>query len=85
MRAFIWYGMFRRVATGLEFNQVDADTVGMQSNYVVIQTLTNGESTVYQAGRYFDRVVRTAEGWRYQRKRAVSDTSRVQTLLVTPV
>ena len=31
----------------------------MQSNYVVIQTLTNGDSEVYQAGRYFDRVVRT--------------------------
>jgi anthranilate 1,2-dioxygenase small subunit len=29
--------------------------------------------------------VRTAEGWRYQSKRAIYDTSRVQTLLVTPV
>jgi anthranilate 1,2-dioxygenase small subunit len=76
---------YRHMTSGLEFTQVDADTVDMQSNYVVIQTLTNGESTVYQAGRYFDRVVRTAEGWRYQRKRAVYDTSRVPTLLVTPV
>jgi anthranilate 1,2-dioxygenase small subunit len=73
------------MTSGLEFTQVDADTVDMQSNYVVIQTLTNGESTVYQAGRYCDRVVRTAKGWRYQQKRAVYDTSRVQTLLVTPV
>ena len=54
-------------------------------NYVVVQTLANGESAVYQAGRYFDRVVRTPEGWRYQRKRVVYDTSRVETLLVTPV
>jgi anthranilate 1,2-dioxygenase small subunit len=59
--------------------------VEMESNYVVIQTLTDGESRVYQAGRYFDRVVRTAQGWRYQHKRAVYDTSRVQTLLATPV
>lgn len=57
----------------------------MQSNYVVVQTLSDGESRVYQAGRYFDRVVRIAQGWRYQSKRAVYDTSRVQTLLVTPV
>ena len=76
---------YRHMTSGLEFKQVDADTIEMQSNYVVVQTLTDGESRIYQAGRYFDRVVRTADGWRYQSKRAVYDTSRVQTLLVTPV
>jgi anthranilate 1,2-dioxygenase small subunit len=59
--------------------------VDIQSNYVVVQTLTDGESRIYQVGRYLDRVVHSAEGWLYQRKRAVYDTSRVQTLLVTPV
>jgi len=76
---------YRHMTSGLEFTSVDADTLDMQSNYVVIQTLTDGESRVYQAGRYLDRVVRTAQGWRYQRKRAIYDTSRVQTLLVTPI
>lgn len=76
---------YRHMTSGLQFTQVETDTIDMQSNYVVIQTLTDGESRVYQAGRYFDRVVRTADGWRYQSKRAVYDTSRVQTLLVTPV
>ena len=77
--------VYRHMTSGLEFTEVDADTVDMQSNYVVIQTLTDGESRIYQAGCYFDRVVRTADGWRYQCKRAIYDTSRVQTLLVTPV
>jgi anthranilate 1,2-dioxygenase small subunit len=76
---------YRHMTSGLELAPVDAETVDMQSNYVVVQTLTDGESRIYQAGRYFDRVVRSAEGWLYQRKRAVYDTSRVQTLLVTPV
>ena len=76
---------YRHMTSGLELAPVDADTVDMQSNYVVVQTLTDGESRIYQAGRYFDRVVHSAEGWLYQRKRAVYDTSRVQTLLVTPV
>jgi anthranilate 1,2-dioxygenase small subunit len=77
--------IYRHMTSGLEFTQVYANTVDMQSNYVVVQTLTDGESRVYQAGRYFDRVVRTADGWRYQCKRASYDTSRVQTLLVTPI
>ena len=76
---------YRHMTSGLEFKLVDKDTVEMQSNYVVVQTLTDGESRIYQAGRYFDRVVRTPEGWRYQTKRAIYDTLRVQTLLVTPV
>ena len=69
----------------MELVQVDANTVDIESNDVVVQTLRDGESRVYQAGRYFDKVVNTAQGWRYQRKRAVYDTLRVQTLLVTPV
>jgi anthranilate 1,2-dioxygenase small subunit len=76
---------YRHMTSGMEFARIDADTVDMQSNYIVVQTLTDGESRLYQAGRYYDRVVRTVEGWRYQQKRAVYDTSRVQTLLVTPV
>jgi anthranilate 1,2-dioxygenase small subunit len=76
---------YRHMTSGLEFRAVDGDTVDAQLNYVVVQTLTDGESRVYQVGRYLDRVVRTAQGWRYQRKRAIYDTARVQTLLVTPV
>lgn len=76
---------YRHLTSGLEFKQVDAETIDMQANYVVVQTLTDGESRVYQAGRYFDRVVKTEQGRRYQTKRAVYDTSRVQTLLVTPI
>jgi anthranilate 1,2-dioxygenase small subunit len=76
---------YRHLTSGLELTPVDADTVEMQSNYVVVQTLTDGESRVYQAGRYFDTIVRTAHGWRYKSKRAVYDTLRVPTLLVTPI
>jgi anthranilate 1,2-dioxygenase small subunit len=76
---------YRHLTSGLKFTRVDATTVDMESNYVVVQTLSDGESRVYQAGRYFDRVVRTGQGWCYQRKRAIYDSSRVQTLLVTPV
>jgi anthranilate 1,2-dioxygenase small subunit len=76
---------YRHMTSGLEFTWIDAQTIDMRSNYLVVQTLTDGESRVFQAGCYLDRVVRTREGWRYQLKRAVYDTSRVQTLLVTPV
>jgi anthranilate 1,2-dioxygenase small subunit len=75
----------RHMTSGLTIQAIDNDTVDAQSSYVVIQTRTNGESFVYQAGRYLDRIVRTPDGWRYHQRRVVYDTSRVQTLLATPI
>lgn len=75
----------RHMTSGLVLKAVDADTVQAESSYVVVQTRTNGESFVYQAGRYIDVVVRTPEGWRYKSKRVIYDTSRVITLLATPI
>ena len=76
---------YRHMTSGMQITQIDADTVETTSNYVVVQTRGNGESFVYQAGVYKDVVVRTGEGWKYKRKSAVFDTSRVQTLLATPI
>jgi anthranilate 1,2-dioxygenase small subunit len=76
---------YRHMASGLVITSQADDAVETESSYVVVKTLANGESFVYQAGRYLDRVVRTAEGWRYAAKRAIYDTSRVQTLLATPI
>lgn len=42
-----------------------------ESNKLVIQTRTNGEFFLYQAGRYPDIVVRAPFGWRYQQRRVI--------------
>jgi len=76
---------YRHMTSGMQIRVIDADTVETESSYVVVQTLQDGESFVYQAGRYLDVVVRTPEGWRYQSKRVIYDTSRVATLLATPI
>lgn len=76
---------YRHMTSGLVFKALDDNTVEAESSYVVIQTLQNGESFVYQAGRYLDLVVKTAAGWRYARRRVIYDTLRVPTLLATPI
>jgi anthranilate 1,2-dioxygenase small subunit len=75
----------RHMTSGLAIKVISSNEVECDSNYVVIQTRTNGESFVYQAGRYSDRVVLTPNGWRYRQRRVVYDTSRVQTLLASPI
>ncbi|MDR5741167.1 MULTISPECIES: anthranilate 1,2-dioxygenase small subunit AndAd [unclassified Caballeronia] len=76
---------YRHMTSGLAVTREEDGVIETESNYVVIQTRTNGESNVYQAGKYFDKVVRTEDGLRYQAKRVIYDTSRVQTLLATPI
>ena len=51
----------------------------------MVNTSQDGTSTLYQAGRYLDRIVRTEDGLRFRQKRCIYDTLRVQTLLAFPV
>jgi len=76
---------YRHMTSGLAVVSEQDGVIETESNYVVIQTRSNGESDVYQAGKYYDTVVRTEQGLRYKRKRVIYDTSRVQTLLATPI
>ncbi|QGZ66168.1 anthranilate 1,2-dioxygenase small subunit AndAd [Paraburkholderia acidisoli] len=76
---------YRHMTSGLVIVGEADGVIETESSYVVVQTRSNGESDVYQAGKYYDRVVRTPEGLRYLSKRVVYDTSRVQTLLATPI
>jgi anthranilate 1,2-dioxygenase small subunit len=75
---------YRHFTSSLNCRMEDGEVV-MTSSYVVINTHTDGSSFVYQAGSYKDRVVKTAEGWRFKAKRVIYDTLRVQTLLAYPI
>ncbi|KWB84798.1 anthranilate 1,2-dioxygenase small subunit AndAd [Burkholderia ubonensis] len=76
---------YRHMTSGLMVVAERDDEIDTESSYVVVQTRSNGESNVYQAGKYYDTVVRTPDGLRYKTKRVIYDTSRVQTLLATPI
>ncbi|GBH23677.1 anthranilate 1,2-dioxygenase small subunit AndAd [Burkholderia vietnamiensis] len=76
---------YRHMTSGLAIVAQRDGEIDTESNYVVVQTRSNGESTVYQAGKDYDTVVRTPDGLRYKAKRVIYDTSRVQTLLATPI
>ena len=62
-----------------------AGVIHAQSNYVVLQTRTDGETYIYNAGKYVDEVVRQDERLLYKKKHCVFDTHRIETLMVTPI
>lgn len=77
--------IYRHFFSGLAIQRAEGDTVWMQCSYLVINTSQLGDSKVYQTGRYHDVVTRDADGWRFKSKRAIYDTSRIQTALAVPI
>ena len=77
--------VYRHFISGLWFQRLEDGTVEMRSSYLVINTSQLGQSMVYQTGRYHDVVVEADGRWRFKSKRAIYDTSRIQTALAIPI
>jgi anthranilate 1,2-dioxygenase small subunit len=76
--------VYRHFHSGLVVERA-GEEIRAVSNYVVVRTLQDGESHIYQAGRATDAIVEESDGLLFARRRIVYDTLRVQTLLVTPI
>jgi anthranilate 1,2-dioxygenase small subunit len=76
---------YRHVLSNVNVKGLDGDELVVQSNYVVLQTLVEGDTRVFNAGKYLDRMVATPDGWRFKSKVVVFDTYRIPNLLVTPL
>lgn len=62
----------------------DAD-LRAQANYAVLQTLPDEETTVFNAGRYIDRLVREAGTLKFRERLCVYDSILVPGSLVYPI
>lgn len=76
---------YRHLVSNIRVHGEQDGVIRAQSNYAVLQTLNNGETTIYSAGRYQDILRREGGALRFQEKLCIYDTTRIQTLLVTPL
>ena len=60
-------------------------TINVQSNYAVFKTCNEGDSTVYNVGRYIDVIVREEGVLKFKERTAIYDTHRITTLMVIPI
>jgi anthranilate 1,2-dioxygenase small subunit len=65
--------------------RTDDGEVTSQSNFILLQTLVEGPTTLHLAGRYYDRFVTTADGLLLKERQAVYDTTMIANDLVYPV
>lgn len=76
---------YRHLVSNVRILEESDGVIRAQSNYAVFQTLLDGETRVYNVGKYLDVIVATDEGLKFKEKQVIFDTYRVQTLMVTPI
>lgn len=76
---------YRHILSNVDVKGVQDGAIVVHSNYLVLQTLVEGDTKVFSAGKYLDRIVSTADGLRFARRVVVFDTYRIPNLLVTPL
>jgi len=76
---------YRHIISNLRIVGEENDVLLVETNYVVFQTLLDGETKIYQAGKYQDKIVEQDGKLKFKEKICVFDTYRIPTLLVTPI
>ena len=68
--------VYRHFTGGLVVTREADGVLRALSNYLVVQTLQEGETAIYQAGRCFDRIVEVSGALLFAERRVVYDTLR---------
>jgi 3-phenylpropionate/cinnamic acid dioxygenase small subunit len=76
---------YRHLISGIRIEREDEGALEVTANLLVVRTMQDGAMTLFAAGRYVDRVVPGAAGWRFARKTVVLDSRRIDTLLAIPL
>jgi salicylate 5-hydroxylase small subunit len=63
----------------------EGDLIVTETNYTVFRTKLSQETTVFNAGRYLDRIRRTADGLRFESRQCIYDTEMIPNSLIYPI
>ena len=76
-----------RHVLGMPLIGAEADgLVAVETSFLVVRTMRDGQMMVFAAGVYLDKVARDADsGWRYAERIVVCDSQRIDTLLAIPL
>jgi 3-phenylpropionate/cinnamic acid dioxygenase small subunit len=75
----------RHFISGVRIHSIEDDKIEATANFLVIESLFDAEPQLLMVGEYIDKIVRTEDGLRFQKRDAVYDQYRIRTTLVYPV
>lgn len=75
----------RHVTSAPLVEKVADGVIVSQANYAVFRTKLSQETTVFNVGRYLDRVRITADGLRFEQRHCIYDSEMIQNSLIYPI
>lgn len=75
----------RHILSGVRIIDETNDVIHAECSYLVLQTRTDGETKIYNAGKMVDEIVRVDGALRFRSKSCIFDTHMINTLMVTPI
>lgn len=63
----------------------DGDLLTSEANYAVFRTKLDGDSTVYNVGRYLDRIRRTPDGLKFASRLCIYDSEMIPNSMIYPI
>jgi salicylate 5-hydroxylase small subunit len=77
---------YQRHVVGLPWLLGDEDGVlRCEANYAVFRTKLSGLSSVFNVGRYLDRIVRAPEGLKFAERLCIYDSEMIPNSLIYPI
>jgi salicylate 5-hydroxylase small subunit len=75
----------RHVVGAPRILRVDGDCIEAEANYAVFRTKANELSTVFNVGRYLDRVRRTSQGLKFESRLCIFDSEMIPNSVIYPI
>ena len=87
VQSTLWHAPYyqRHIIGPVRVTGRDGDAILAEANYLVIRTKRDLPSEVFNAGRYIDRIVETADGWRFEAKTCVFDSELIPNSIIYPI
>lgn len=77
---------YRHLVSNVNIKTIAPGTVKVQSNYVVIRTLSfSGDPEIFSAGKYQDVITTTDTGPKFKERRVMFDNDRIHSLIAIPL
>lgn len=75
----------RHVVSAPRIITSNADVIEAQANYAVFRTKLDGESTVFNVGRYVDRLRLTDAGLKFEQRLCIYDSEMIPNSIIYPI
>ena len=76
---------YRHIQSGTRITGTSGDTYQVETSFLVVRTMQEGEMSVFCAGKFVDEIVFEADAPKFSKRLVVTDSNRIHTLIVIPI